>query len=108
MPPGTVLAGVPLLLVAAIFLILYRWAPPQPLAWGPAIVGAGLGGTLWHLAKRAFEWYLLRFARHDLVYGILGSFIGLLLWVYYTSLIFLLGAVVALACWRNRPAPDRR
>ena len=48
---------------------------------------------------------LLHVARSDLVYGLLGSFIGLLLWIYYTSIIFLVGAVVALACWRDRPAP---
>ena len=107
MAPSLIIFIASPLLVAATFLTLYRWAPPQPIAWGPAIVGAALGGSLWYLAKRAFGWYLVRVARNHLVYGLLGSFIGLLLWVYYTSLIFLLGAVVALACWRDRPAPDQ-
>ncbi len=93
-------------MVAATFLLLYRWAPPQAIPWAPAAVGAVLGGGLWYLARRAFSWYLLQVARNDLVYGLLGSFIGLLLWIYYTSIIFLVGAVVALACWRDRPAPS--
>ncbi len=104
---GVLLVFGPPAMVAATFLILYRWAPPQPLPWGPAAVGATLGGALWYLARRAFSWYMLRVARNDLVYGLLGSFIGLLLWIYYTSTIFLVGAVLALACWRNRPTPDR-
>ena len=107
MAPALILLMAPPLLVGATFLVLYRWTPPQPIAWGPAIVGAGLGGSLWYVAKILFGWYLVRVARNHLIYGILGSFIGLLLWVYYTSLIFLLGAVVALACWRTRPAPEK-
>lgn len=103
----TVLGAGPPLLVGATFLILYRWAAPLPLPWTPALLGAGLGAILWHLAKQTFGWYLLRIGRQDILYGILGSFIGLLLWVYYTSLIFLLGAVLALACWSDRPAPPK-
>ncbi len=105
--PGMIFLVASPLLVTATFLLLYRWATPQPIAWGPAIVGASLGGALWYVAKRAFGWYLVKVAQNHLLYGILGSFIGLLLWIYYTSLIFLLGAVVALACWRNRPSPER-
>jgi len=105
LPPGSVLGGLSLLLVGTTFLILYRWTPPQPLPWGPAAVGAIVGAGLWYVAKRAFEWYVLTVATQQVIYGILGSFIGVLLWVYYTSVIFLVGAVVALACWRNRPAP---
>jgi len=105
--PQIIIFMAPPVLVGATFLILYRWAPPLPIAWGPAVVGATLGGGLWYVAKRAFGWYLVKVARNHLVYGILGSFIGLLLWVYYTSLIFLVGAVVALACWRSRPGPGK-
>jgi membrane protein len=105
--PAVIIFMAPPLLVGAIFLILYRWAPPQPIAWAPAVVGAVVAASLWYLAKRAFGWYLVRVARNHLLYGILGSFIGLFIWVYYTSLIFLLGAVVALACWRSRPAPGK-
>ncbi len=105
--PNMIIFMAPPLLAGVTFLILYRWAPPQPIAWGPAIVGASLGAILWYFAKRLFGWYLVKVARNHLIYGILGSFIGLLLWVYYTSLIFLLGAVVALSCWRTRPNPGK-
>lgn len=105
---GVLLAFGPPAMVAATFLILYRWAPPKPIPWAPAAVGAALGGGLWYLARRAFSWYLLHLARTDLIFGLLGSFIGLLLWIYYTSVIFLVGAVVALACWRDRPAPSSK
>jgi membrane protein len=108
LPPGTILGSLSLLLVGATFLILYRWTPPQPMPWGPAIAGAIAGAGLWYLAKRAFEWYVLTVATQQLIYGLLGSFIGLLLWVYYTSIIFLVGAVLSLACWRTRPTPSTR
>jgi len=104
--PGLALWAGPPLLVTVIFAIQYRWGTPRPIPWGPAFVGASVGGILWYISKLSFGWSLLRFVRHDLVSGLMGGLIGLLLWIYYTSVIFLCGAVVALACWRDRPGPD--
>jgi len=47
--------------------------------------------TFWLLASWGFGLYVNDFGSYDKVYGILGGFAVLLLWLYYTSLILLIG-----------------
>lgn len=47
--------------------------------------------TFWLLASWGFGLYVNNFGSYDKVYGILGGFAVLLLWLYYTSLIMLIG-----------------
>jgi membrane protein len=82
-------------LLALLFAIIYRVAPVRSIRWPAAVVGAGVAGVLWHQAKLLFNWYLVHYARYNLFYGILGGFVGVLLWVYYTAFILLLGGLLA-------------
>lgn len=47
--------------------------------------------ALWILASVVFSFYVENFARYSVIYGTLGGFIVLLLWLYLTSLSFILG-----------------
>ena len=47
--------------------------------------------TFWLMASWGFSLYVNNFGSYDKVYGILGGFAVLLLWLYYTSLIMLIG-----------------
>lgn len=85
------------ILLTAFFLILYRLAPVQPPSWPSTVAGGLVAGVLWHQAKLAFGWYLIHYARYNLFYGILGGFIGVLLWAYYTAVILLVGGLLAFA-----------
>jgi membrane protein len=75
--------------------LVYRVAPVRTIRW-PAILGGALtAGVLWHLVRLAFNWYLVNLSRYNLVYGILGGFVGVILWIFYTAMIVLLGIVFA-------------
>lgn len=86
---------VPMLLTILFFAFLYIAAPTRPVSVKEALMGGLVAGILWQLAKMALNWYLLWFAKlYHNVYGVLGGFMALLLWIYYTSLLLLLGAEV--------------
>ena len=82
-------------LMAILLTIVYRIAPARGIRWPAAAVGATVAALLWHQAKLIFNWYLTHYARYSLFYGILGGFIGLVLWMFYTAIILLLGGVIA-------------
>lgn len=82
-------------LMGILLTIVYRVAPVRDIRWPGAITGAAVAAILWHQAKVAFNWYLTHYARYSLFYGILGGFIGLVLWIFYTAIILLLGGMLA-------------
>ncbi len=86
------------------FLILYKTFPHAKVEWKDALVAAIVATVLWHAAKYLYEWYLLRFARFNLVYGSVGAVIGLLLWGYISATIVLLCAELSATRAHKRAA----
>ncbi len=82
-------------LMGLLLAVIYRVAPVRGVRWPWAMVGGVFAGVLWHQAKVVFNWYLLHYARYNLFYGILGGFVGLVLWIFYTAIILLLGGILA-------------
>jgi len=89
------------ILMACLLTIVYRVAPVRAISWPCAMAGGTVAAVLWYQARVVFSWYLTHYARYNLFYGILGGFIGLVLWVYYTAIILLIGGVVADVLDRN-------
>jgi membrane protein len=79
----------------AVALILYRWGPrrrPPPWRWlWPGAVAAPL---LWVFASAALTFALREFPAFGAAYGSLASALALLLWLYITALVFLLGGAL--------------
>lgn len=83
------------ILMGVLLTIVYRTAPVRDISWPAAITGATIAAILWHQAKVLFNWYLTHYARYNLFFGILGGFIGVVLWIFYTAIILLLGGMLA-------------
>jgi membrane protein len=79
------------------FWFAYQFIPYTRVRFGAAFVGAIVGGTMWEIAKGAFNWYITNMTAFDKVYGALGAVPVFLLWIYLTWLIVLFGAEVAYA-----------
>ena len=76
-----------------IMLILYRWGPSgPPPAWKLVWPGALLAPALWLGASTVLTFGLREFPAFGAAYGALASVVALLLWLYLSALIFLLGA----------------
>lgn len=77
------------------FWVLYRFLPARTLRGRALLVGACSGAVLLQLAKWGFAWYVA-FAQDQIAwYGALGGIIFFIFWLYYASLVFILGATIA-------------
>ncbi len=82
-------------LMGILLTIVYRVAPVQEIRWPAAMAGAIIAALLWHQAKVLFNWYLTHYSRISLFFGILGGFIGLILWIFYTAIVLLFGGLLS-------------
>lgn len=79
----------------AISFILYRWGPHRrPPPWRWLWPGAALAPLLWVLASSALTFALREFPAFGAAYGALASVVALLLWLYVTAYVFLLGGAL--------------
>lgn len=81
----------------AMFYFLYRHVPDRRIGRFDAVMGGLFSAVLFELAKQAFAIYLLRFGRSIELYGSLGGLVAGVLWIYYSSVVFLVGAEIASA-----------
>lgn len=96
----------PLVVTIATFTALYKILPNTQVPWGSALVGGVFAGVMWEIAKYAFSYYVANFANYNQVYGSLGGVILLLLWIYYSSIIVILGAEMASMRSRHQLTPS--
>jgi membrane protein len=78
-------------LLAILFAAIYKVLPDRHLRWRDAIVGAILTTFLFTVGKFLISFYLGSSSMAS-SYGAAGSLILVLLWVYYSAQLFLLGA----------------
>ncbi len=81
-------------LTLGIFVLIYRFIPNTRVEWGCVWPGALLATGMFEIAKSLFLVYVHRFANYEAVYGSLGSIIALLVWVYLSAYILIIGAEV--------------
>ena len=82
-------------LVLCLLALLYRYGPCRSAAkWHWVSVGSLFATTVWLITSAAFSYYVSNFAHYDRFYGSLGAVIILLLWLYISFYIVLLGAEI--------------
>jgi membrane protein len=73
------------------FSLLYRWLPKAAVPWKPALRGAVLVAIAWEIGRQALAAFLIG-TKYSSAYGIVGTFLGVLVWCYYACTILFLGA----------------
>jgi membrane protein len=76
-----------------LFLVAYRWIPNTRVYWRACIWGAVWTSIAWELAKYGFGLFVTSdLGQFELLYGSLGTVLALMLYIYISCLIILLGA----------------
>ena len=78
-------------LISVLLAAIYKVLPDRHLEWGDVMVGAVVTAILFTIGKSLIGWYIGSSAVAS-TYGAAGALMVLLLWVYYSAQIFLLGA----------------
>jgi membrane protein len=79
--------------VTVLFALIYKFLPDVRIAWRDVWIGAALTAFFFSVGKFLIGLYLGKSAVAA-SYGAAGSLVTILLWVYYSSLIFFFGAEV--------------
>jgi len=73
--------------------VLYRYGPSRtPARWQWLSIGSVLAALAWLAVSALFSWYLANFAHYDATYGSLGAAIGLMMWLWLSVIVILIGA----------------
>jgi membrane protein len=78
-------------LTAALFAMIFKWLPEVKLSWRDVWIGAAVTALLFSVGRYLIGLYLGQAAIGS-TYGAAGAFVVLLVWVYYSTQILLLGA----------------
>jgi membrane protein len=85
----------PFFLTVCMFFLIYQIIPNKRVHFISALQAALFSGVLWELAKHLFTWYVVHLATYSFFYGSLSTLIILILWVYYSSTILIVGGEFA-------------
>ena len=79
--------------VTVLFAMMFKWLPDISVAWRDVWLGAFLTALFFEVGKAAIGFYIGKQGLES-TYGAAASIVALLIWVYYTSQIVLMGAEV--------------
>jgi membrane protein len=88
---------VPILLIFLAFLAIYRITPNRPVTLAEVWPGALVATVLWSVLRIGFTYYATDVAKYDTAFGPISAAISLLVFLYFASVVVLLGAEVARA-----------
>ena len=94
---GSVVAGLRwpalILLLMIALALLYRFGPNcEHPRWEWFSAGSVFAALAWLVGSLALSWYLGNFANYNATYGSLGAGIGLMMWLWITAIVVLVGA----------------
>jgi membrane protein len=87
----------PLILIFLAFWAIYRVVPNRRVRWDEVLPGAIVAALLWTALRFGFTWYATSIANYDSAFGPISTAISLLVFLYFASVIVLLGAEFARA-----------
>jgi len=89
-----ILSIISYLLIFFAFFIIYYLVPQIRLKTKVAMMSAGWAAVLWGIAEHFFSWYIRNLVTLKEIYGAYVLIIVVIFWIYYTSIVFIVGAEI--------------
>jgi len=89
-----VASAISFLIILAGFFTLYLYIPPVKLPRKVVAISALSAAVLWEIAKQLFSYYVTHAVTLKKVYGAYTLIIVSAFWIYYTSIVFIVGAEI--------------
>ena len=83
-----------ILILFAVFWLMYIFVPNRKVKFRTQIPGAAFAAIGWYVLSWAFSIYLDVFKNFSVIYGSLTSIMLLMIWVYWSMYVLLLGAEI--------------
>ena len=80
--------------IYSVVTLFYLWIPNVRQKLYDVFPGTLFTSVCWVLVSSVFSFYMNHFSNYSVIYGSIGAFIMLLLWIYMSCLILLVGAVI--------------
>jgi membrane protein len=81
------------ILVALALALIYRYGPSRSKPkWRWITWGSAVAALAWIVASLLFSWYAANFGSYNETYGSLGAVIGLMIWLWLSTVVILVGA----------------
>lgn len=93
--------------VAVLFAMMFKWLPDVSVGWRDVWLGAFLTALFFEVGKAAIGFYIGKQGLES-TYGAAASIVVVLIWVYYTSQIILMGAEITYAYARHGGSTKQR
>lgn len=97
------LKTVPVILTTLAFSLLFRWVPNRHVPLNHALIGGVVAAVAFEAMSRGFGFFISHFSTYKLVYGAFASVPIFLLWIYFSWITILIGALIAasLSRWQH-------
>ncbi len=94
---STVMGYATYTVVWVVFGFIYMFMPNTKVRLFPAVVGGIVGGSLWLLTQWAYIAFQVGMVRYNAIYGALAQLPILMVWIYVSWVVVLLGAELSYA-----------
>ena len=82
-----------MLVLTFMLALIYRYGPSRERArWQWVSWGSAFATVVWLAASLGFSYYVANFGTYDKTYGSLGAAVGLMTWIWISTMILLMGA----------------
>ena len=89
-----VYGGISFFVMLVIFVLLYWFIPQKNMPVKPVLVSAVSSAVLWELARQMFGLYINNVVTFNRIYGAYALVVVVAFWIYYTSIVFIIGAEI--------------